>query len=76
MGSQRDSDLDVAVLLDPEEFPDRKSRSQFRLTLTSDLIHALLHPHVALDRQQVVENLHDLKAVEELMVLVARYLDD
>lgn len=48
VGSQRDSDLDVAVLLDPEEFPDRKSRSQLRLTLTSDLIHALRDNHVDL----------------------------
>jgi len=38
--------------------------------------NALLHPHVALDTEQVVEHLHRLKPVEELMVLVARHLDD
>jgi len=45
-GSQRDSDLDVAVLLDTGVFPDRKSRSQLRLNLASDLIHALRDNHV------------------------------
>jgi uncharacterized protein YutE (UPF0331/DUF86 family) len=45
-GSQRDSDLDVAVLLDTGVFPDRKSRSQLRLSLASDLIHALRDNHV------------------------------
>jgi len=45
-GTQRDSDLDVAVLLDTGLFPDRKSRSQLRLTLASDLTHALREHHV------------------------------
>ena len=40
-GTLRESDLDIAVLLDPDHFPDRRSRSQFRLKLASDLIHAL-----------------------------------
>lgn len=47
-GTPRDSDLDVAVLLDPAFYPDRKSRSQLRLTLASDLIHALRDNHVDL----------------------------
>jgi uncharacterized protein YutE (UPF0331/DUF86 family) len=45
-GTQRESDLDVAVLLDTATFPDRKSRSQLRLSLASDLIHALRDNHV------------------------------
>jgi uncharacterized protein YutE (UPF0331/DUF86 family) len=40
-GTSRDSDLDVAVLVDPDLFPDRKSRSQLRLALASDVTHAL-----------------------------------
>ncbi len=48
VGTPRDSDLDVAVLLDPAFYPDRKSRSQLRLTLASDLIHALRDNHVDL----------------------------
>jgi len=47
-GSQRDSDLDVAILLDPMVFPDRKSRSQLRLILASDLIQSLPDNHVDL----------------------------
>ncbi|MGW8265879.1 MAG: HepT-like ribonuclease domain-containing protein, partial [Longimicrobiales bacterium] len=47
-GTQRDSDLDVAVLLDTDLFPDRKSRSQLRTTLASDLTHALGGNHVDL----------------------------
>jgi uncharacterized protein YutE (UPF0331/DUF86 family) len=46
------------------------------LALLPGFRNALLHPHVALDPEQVVEHLHDLKPVEELMVLVARFLDD
>lgn len=46
------------------------------LALLPGFRNALLHPHVALDPEQVVDHLHDLKPVEELMVLVARYLDD
>jgi uncharacterized protein YutE (UPF0331/DUF86 family) len=45
-GTSRDSDLDIAVLIDPESFPDRKARSQFRLTLASQLIQALGENHV------------------------------
>ncbi len=47
-GTPRESDLDVAVLLDPALHPDRKARSQFRLRLLSDLIHALRDNHVDL----------------------------
>lgn len=47
-GTSRDSDLDIAVLVDPREYPDRKSRSQLRLTLASDFIHALRDNHVDL----------------------------
>jgi len=46
------------------------------LALLPGFRNALLHPHVALDPEQVVAHLQDLKAVEELMVLVARFLDD
>ena len=48
LGTPRESDLDVAVLLDPALFPDRKARSQLRLSLASDLIHALRDNHVDL----------------------------
>jgi uncharacterized protein YutE (UPF0331/DUF86 family) len=47
-GTPRDSDLDVAVLLDPSCYPDRKARAQLRLSLASDLIHALRDNHVDL----------------------------
>ncbi len=47
-GTPRDSDLDVAVLLDPAFYPDRKVRSQLRLSLASELIHALRDNHVDL----------------------------
>lgn len=46
------------------------------LALLPGFRNALLHPHVALDTEQVVEHLHDLRAVEELLALVARHLDD
>lgn len=46
------------------------------LALLPGFRNALLHPHVALDTEQVVAHLHHLKPVEELMVLVARQLDD
>jgi uncharacterized protein YutE (UPF0331/DUF86 family) len=48
VGTPRDSDLDIAVLLDPTFFPDRKARAQLRLSLASDLIHALRDNHVDL----------------------------
>ena len=48
VGTSRDSDLDIAVLLDPAHYPDRKARSQLRLSLASDLIHALGDSHVDL----------------------------
>lgn len=47
-GTPRDSDLDIAVLLDPAYYPDRKARAQVRLSLASDLIHALRDNHVDL----------------------------
>jgi uncharacterized protein YutE (UPF0331/DUF86 family) len=47
-GTQRDSDLDIAVLLDPAFFPDKKARTQLRLSLASELIHALRDNHVDL----------------------------
>jgi len=47
-GTSRDSDLDIAILLDPAVYPDRKSRSQVRLSLASELIHALRDNHVDL----------------------------
>jgi uncharacterized protein YutE (UPF0331/DUF86 family)/predicted nucleotidyltransferase len=47
-GTFRESDLDVAVLLDPALHPDRKARGQLRLRLASDLIHALRDNHVDL----------------------------
>jgi uncharacterized protein YutE (UPF0331/DUF86 family) len=47
-GTARDSDLDIAVLLDPAFYPDRKSRTQLRLSLASDFIHALRDNHVDL----------------------------
>ena len=47
-GTARESDLDIAVLLDPEHYPDRKARSQLRLRLATDLIHALRDNHVDL----------------------------
>lgn len=47
-GTSRDSDLDIAILLDPGVYPDRKSRSQVRLSLASELIHALRDNHVDL----------------------------
>lgn len=45
IGTNRESDLDIALLLDPAVFPDRKSRSQLRLSLSSDIIHALRDNH-------------------------------
>lgn len=48
IGTSRASDLDIAVLLDPAYYPDRKARSQFRLSLASDLIHTLGDNHVDL----------------------------
>ncbi len=45
-GTSRNSDLDIAVLIDPEFFPDRKARSQLRFTLASELIRALGDNHV------------------------------
>jgi uncharacterized protein YutE (UPF0331/DUF86 family) len=48
VGTSRDSDLDIAVLLDPAYYPDRKARSQLRLSLASDLIHTLGDNHVDL----------------------------
>ncbi len=47
-GTPRDSDLDVAVLLDPGVFPDRRSRGRLRLTLGADLMHALRDNYVDL----------------------------
>jgi len=47
-GTARDSDLDLAVLVDPETYPDRKARAQLRLSLASELIHALRDNHVDL----------------------------
>ena len=47
-GTSRDSDLDVAILVDPAAYPDRRSRSQLRLRLASELIHALRDNHVDL----------------------------
>jgi len=47
-GTPRDSDVDIAVLLDPVFHPDRKARAQYRLRLASDLIHALRDNHVDL----------------------------
>lgn len=47
-GTARDSDLDLAILVDPAIYPDRKSRSQIRLSLASELIHALRDNHVDL----------------------------
>jgi uncharacterized protein YutE (UPF0331/DUF86 family) len=46
------------------------------LALLPGFRNALLHPHVALEPEQVVEQLHSLKPVEELLVLVARHLDE
>lgn len=46
------------------------------LALLPSFRNALLHPHVALEPEQVVDHLHNLKPVEELLVLVARHLDD
>lgn len=46
------------------------------LALLPGFRNALLHPHVALEPEEVVEHLHNLKPVEELMVLVAKYLDE
>jgi uncharacterized protein YutE (UPF0331/DUF86 family) len=46
------------------------------LALLPGFRNALLHPHVALEPEQVVEHLHELKPVEELMVLVAAHLED
>ena len=46
------------------------------LALLPGFRNALLHPHVALEPEQVVEHLHNLKPVEELLVLVARHLDN
>ncbi len=48
VGTARESDVDIAVLLDPEQYPDRKDRSQLRLRLATDLIHALRDNHVDL----------------------------
>lgn len=47
-GTSRDSDLDIAILVDPGTYPDRKSRAQLRLSLASELIHALRDNHVDL----------------------------
>lgn len=47
-GTPRDSDLDVAVLVDPARYPSKRDRGQLRLTLASDLIHALRDNHVDL----------------------------
>ncbi len=47
-GTPRESDVDIAVLLSPGLYPDRKSRSQLRLSLASELIHALRDNHVDL----------------------------
>jgi len=47
-GTPRESDLDVAVLLDPRRYPTRKERAQVRVSLSSDLIHALRDNHVDL----------------------------
>ena len=47
-GTSRESDLDVAVLLDPESYPERKERSHLRVSLASNLIHALRDNHVDL----------------------------
>lgn len=44
----RDGDLDVAVLVDPGIFPDRRSRGRLRLTLGGDLVHALRDNYVDL----------------------------
>ena len=48
VGTLRESDLDIAVLLDPAHYPHRKDRSQLRLSLATDLIHALRDNHVDL----------------------------
>jgi uncharacterized protein YutE (UPF0331/DUF86 family)/predicted nucleotidyltransferase len=47
-GTARDSDLDVAVLVDPHLYPDRKARAQLRLDLAPDVAHALRDDHVDL----------------------------
>ena len=47
-----------------------------QLALLPGFRNALLHSHVALEPEQVLEHLHDLKPVEELLVLVARHLDE
>jgi uncharacterized protein YutE (UPF0331/DUF86 family)/predicted nucleotidyltransferase len=47
-GTARDSDLDIAVLVDPHLYPDRKARAQLRIGLASDVAHALRDDHVDL----------------------------
>ena len=44
--SHRESDIDVAVLLDRNRFPLRRERSEVRVQLASDLIHVLVRNDV------------------------------
>lgn len=46
--AHRDSDVDLAILVDRDVYPTRLDRSELRVTLTADLIGAIHHNQVDL----------------------------